>query len=151
MRQTQASGAAAPEITGDVLFGSGDDRLEILAGKFNGAMEFGAGADTLVIDGSAQVAGALRDADGRLGLDLRNGRLNQTAYALYLFIRDIAEGDLIGWLDQRLQAANTPAGPDRLARMRDAVIGPLRQIHGVSDKVLTMALSSLLLGVSTPE
>lgn len=75
VRQTQASGAAAPEITGDVLFGSGDDRLEILAGKFNGAMEFGAGADTLVIDGSAQVAGALRDADGRLGLDLRNGRL----------------------------------------------------------------------------
>jgi hypothetical protein len=30
--------------------------------------------------------------------------------------------------------------------MRDAVIAPLRQIHGVSDKVLTMALSSLLLG-----
>jgi hypothetical protein len=78
--------------------------------------------------------------------DLRNGRLNQTAYALYLFIRDIADGDLIGWLDQRLQAANSPAGPDRLARMRDAVIAPLREIHGVSDKVLTMALSSLLLG-----
>ena len=78
--------------------------------------------------------------------DLRNGRLNQTAYALYLFIRDIADGDLIGWIDQRLQAANSPAGPDRLARMRDAVIAPLREIHGVSDKVLTMALSSLLLG-----
>ena len=30
--------------------------------------------------------------------DLRNGRLNQTAYALYLFIRDIADGDLIGWM-----------------------------------------------------
>ena len=30
--------------------------------------------------------------------------------------------------------------------MRDAIIAPLRQIHGVSDKVLTMALSSLLLG-----
>ena len=30
--------------------------------------------------------------------------------------------------------------------MREATIGPLRQIHGVSDKVLTMALSSLLLG-----
>jgi hypothetical protein len=81
--------------------------------------------------------------------DLRNGRLNQTAYALYLFVRDIAAGDLVGWLDQRLQAANTPAGPDRLARMRDAVIGPLREIHGVSDKVLTMALSSLLLGAPT--
>jgi hypothetical protein len=78
--------------------------------------------------------------------DLRNGRLNQTAYALYLFIRDIAEGDLVGWIDQRLQAANSPAGPDRVARMRDAVIAPLREVHGVSDKVLTMALSSILLG-----
>jgi hypothetical protein len=81
--------------------------------------------------------------------DLRNGRLNQTAYALYLFVRDVADGDLIGWLDQRLQAANSPAGPDRLARMRDAVIAPLREIHGVSDKVLAMALSSLLLGAPT--
>ena len=71
--------------------------------------------------------------------DLRNGRLNQTAYALYLFIRDIAGGDLIGWIDQRLQAANTQMGPDRLARMRDALIEPLREIFGVSDKVLTIS------------
>jgi hypothetical protein len=78
--------------------------------------------------------------------DLRNGRLNQTAYSLYLFIRDIADGDLIGWIDQRLQATNDPFGADRLPRMRDAVIAPLREIYGVSDKVLTMALSSILLG-----
>jgi hypothetical protein len=78
--------------------------------------------------------------------DLRNGHLNQTAYSLYLFIRDIADGDLIGWIDQRLQAASSPDGPDRLARMRDALIAPLREIYGVSDKVLAMALSSILLG-----
>ena len=78
--------------------------------------------------------------------DLRNGHLNQIAYSLYLFIRDIADRDLIGWIDQRLQAASSPAGPDRLARMRDAVIAPLREIYGVSDKVLAMALSSILLG-----
>jgi hypothetical protein len=78
--------------------------------------------------------------------DLRNGHLNQLAYSLYLFIRDIADGDLVGWIDQRLQAANSPAGPDRLARMRAALIDPLRHIYGVSDKVLTMALSGLLLG-----
>jgi hypothetical protein len=78
---------------------------------------------------------------------LRNGHLNQAAYCLYLFIRDIAEGDLIGWIDQRLQAVSSPAGPDRLARMRgDALIEPLREIYGVSDKVLSMALSSVLLG-----
>ena len=30
---------------------------------------------------------------------LRNGRLNQTAYSLFLFIRDIADGDLVAWID----------------------------------------------------
>jgi hypothetical protein len=77
---------------------------------------------------------------------LRNGRLNQTAYSLYLFVRDIADGDLGGWIDQRLQAAAVPPRPDQLARMRGALLDPLREVYGVSDKVLTMALSQLLLG-----
>jgi hypothetical protein len=78
--------------------------------------------------------------------DLRNGRLNQTAYSLFLSIRDVADGDLIGWIDRQLEAANSPAGPDRLTRMRAALIEPLREVYGVSDKVLAMALSALLLG-----
>jgi hypothetical protein len=77
---------------------------------------------------------------------LRNGRLNQTAYSLYLFVRDVADGDLVGWIDKRLSAADTQTGPDRLARMRSALVDPLREVYGVSDKVLTMALSQLLLG-----
>jgi hypothetical protein len=76
---------------------------------------------------------------------LRNGRLNQTAYSLHLFIRDIAGGDLVGWIDRRLNTARQP-GPDRLARMRAAVVEPLKEVYGVSDKVLTMALSQLFLG-----
>jgi hypothetical protein len=79
---------------------------------------------------------------------LRNGRLNQTAYALYLFIRDIAGGDLVGWIDRRLNTAARPSGPDRLARMRMALIGPLKEVYGVSEKVLMMALSQLFLGAS---
>jgi hypothetical protein len=78
--------------------------------------------------------------------DLRNGHLNQAAYSLFLFIRDLADGDLIGWIDRQLQTANSPAGPDRLTRMRDSLIEPMREIYGVSDKVLAMALSALLLG-----
>jgi hypothetical protein len=78
--------------------------------------------------------------------DLRNGHLNQIAYSLFLFIRDVADGDLIGWIDRQLQAASSPPCPDRLGRMRNALIGPMREIYGVSDKVLTMALSSILLG-----
>jgi hypothetical protein len=76
--------------------------------------------------------------------DLRNGRLNQTAYSLFLFIRDVADGDLVGWIDRQL--ANDPPGPDRLARMRGSLIEPLREVYGLSDKVLTMALSCMLLG-----
>jgi hypothetical protein len=78
--------------------------------------------------------------------DLRNGHLNQTAYSLFLFIRDVADGDLIAWIDGQLEAANNPADPDRLSRMAAALIEPMREIYGVSDKVLAMALSALLLG-----
>ena len=49
--------------------------------------------------------------------DLRNGHLNQTAYSLFLFIRDLADGDSIGWIDAQLGATDSPPGPDRLSRM----------------------------------
>jgi hypothetical protein len=76
---------------------------------------------------------------------LRNGRLNQMAYSLFLFIRDIADGDLVGWIDRQFQAAGDKACPNRLAGLREALIGPLREVYGLSDKVLTMALSCILL------
>ena len=76
---------------------------------------------------------------------LRNGRLNQTAYSLYLFVRDVANADLVGWIDRRLQVTNESSRPNRLPRMRAALVEPLREVYGVSDKVLTMALSQLLL------
>ena len=70
--------------------------------------------------------------------DLRNGRLNQTAYSLYLFVRDIADGDLVGWIDRQLRETDSSDAADRPARLREALIGPLREVYGVSDKVLTM-------------
>jgi hypothetical protein len=78
--------------------------------------------------------------------NLRNGRLNQTAYSLFLFIRDVAANDLVGWIDVRLAEADEPNTPDRLARLRRALMSPLGEVYGVSDKVLSMTLSSLLLG-----
>ena len=68
------------------------------------------------------------------------------AYSLFLFIRDVSNGDLVGWIDRQLATANSPPGPERLARMRSSLIGPLREVYGLSDKVLTMALSCILLG-----
>ena len=79
---------------------------------------------------------------------LRNGHLNQLAYSLYLFIRDVADGDLVGWIDDRLDQAKTLTGPDRLTEARAALIDPLRNVYGVSDKVLTMALSGILIGAA---
>ena len=74
--------------------------------------------------------------------DLRNGRLNQTAYSLYLFIRDIADGDLIGWIDQRLQAANTPAGPGPVGpharRAHRAAARDLRRLRQGADHGLVL-------------
>jgi hypothetical protein len=67
---------------------------------------------------------------------LRNGRLNQTAYALHLFVRDVADGDLVAWIDRRLNMAARQPGPDRLARMRTALLDPLKEVYGVSDKIL---------------
>jgi hypothetical protein len=76
---------------------------------------------------------------------LRNGRLNQMAYSLFLFMRDIADNDFVGWIDAQLGTVNSQTS-DRLAALREAIIGPLRNVYGVSDKVLAMALSTLLLG-----
>jgi hypothetical protein len=76
---------------------------------------------------------------------LRNGRLNQMVYSLFLFVRDIADGDLVGWIDKQLRAAEDSASPNGLAGLREALIGPLREVYGVSDKVLTMTLSGILL------
>ena len=76
---------------------------------------------------------------------LRNGRLNQMAYSLFLFMRDVADDDFVGWIDLQLGAVD-PKSPDRLVALREAIIGPLRNVYGVADKVLAMALSSLLLG-----
>ena len=78
---------------------------------------------------------------------LRNGHLNQIAYSLYLFIRDVAGGDLVGWIDDRLSQANDELAPDR-TRAGNALIEPLRNVYGISDKVLAMALSGILIGAA---
>jgi hypothetical protein len=59
-------------------------------------------------------------------------------------VRDVAQGDLIGWIDERLSFASSAAISTReeLARERqERLIAPLRDIYGVSDKILCMTLS----------
>lgn len=77
---------------------------------------------------------------------LRNGNLNQLAYSLYLFVRDVAESDLVGWIDAQLTAADEAKAPDRVDRMREALLTRLKGIFGVSDKVLNLVFAEFLLG-----
>ena len=71
-------------------------------------------------------------------LPMRNGSLAQAAVALHLFLRDVCGGDFIGWIDGQLTGSKEPdAAP---------IIDAMRHIHGVSDKVLSLALVPLLLG-----
>jgi hypothetical protein len=71
--------------------------------------------------------------------------LNQTAYSLFLFMRDVAGSDIVGWIDSRLASVGSIAAPERPARLRQALLEPLGNVYGVANKVLAMALSELLL------
>jgi hypothetical protein len=77
---------------------------------------------------------------------LRNGRLNQTAYSLFLFIRDVAGGDIVEWIDRQLA---DHAGSANLSAARAALLDPLRNVYGIADKVVAMALANLLMGAGT--
>ena len=58
--------------------------------------------------------------------------------------RDIADRDLVGWIDRQFQTADDPRAPTGSPRLRESLIGPLREVYGVSDKFLTMTLSCIL-------
>ncbi|MFC4723929.1 autotransporter domain-containing protein [Glycocaulis abyssi] len=66
--------APAPEINGDIRFGSGADTLEILAGQVNGDIYFGDGADSLILR-DAVLNGAINSGDGQLSIDVEDSTL----------------------------------------------------------------------------
>ena len=78
-------------------------------------------------------------------LPLRKGALNQLAFALYFFIRDRCGGDVVGFIDDALAAADVGGTEDRHAAMRAAVLEPFAEVHGVSAKLVNMMLATLLL------
>lgn len=73
--------ASEPSIFGDILLGSGADVVDVRNGTITGALNFGAGADSLLITGGAAVVGRLVDSDGQLTIDVQDGTLDgrQTA------------------------------------------------------------------------
>lgn len=88
-----ATAAAPPAIFGDILLGSKNDTVNIQAGTVTGDIKFGAGDNSLVIDGSAtaatgettprvtSVTGAITADNGTLALTIGRGTLNDTSTA----------------------------------------------------------------------
>lgn len=65
VRQTQVGqGAASPSIIGSILFGAGDDLLDLADGEVKGATQFGAGANRLSMSGDAVYAGNVQFGAG---------------------------------------------------------------------------------------
>ena len=73
---------------------------------------------------------------------LRNGRLNQTAVSLFLFVRDVAQGDLVQWIDTNACITSARWAAARLS-------AGLGAVFGISDKVAALGLSGLLLACSS--
>jgi hypothetical protein len=59
-----ASGRPAPVISGDILFGSGNDTLDIQAGSVLGNVDFGGGSDLLSLSGTSLFRGTLANSAG---------------------------------------------------------------------------------------
>jgi outer membrane autotransporter protein len=75
---------AAPSITGDVLLGSGPNRISILAGTLTGALDMGSGDSRLSIGGGAVFAGRLAHAGSAFALDVSGSLTNTNASTLQL-------------------------------------------------------------------
>lgn len=75
-------------------------------------------------------------------LPLRNGRLNQTAFSLYFFMRDVASGDLISLIDRQVNSISRDASP---REVHQSLVPAWNGIFGISDKVISMSLATLLL------
>lgn len=63
------------QIIGDILFGSGNDTFNLLAGAVDGDLSFGAGTDAFLIDDGATYTGSLTDSDGALTINVIDGTL----------------------------------------------------------------------------
>jgi hypothetical protein len=68
--------ANEPRISGDILFGTGNDTIDLLFGTITGDVSFGAGADVFNIDNGAIYTGRVSDTDGALTFNITDGALN---------------------------------------------------------------------------
>ena len=77
VQSANASTTITPRIAGDILLGAGDDTVQIKAGTVTGALDFGKGSGSLLIDNGASYTGRLlaTGSAGSLGINVNNGSL----------------------------------------------------------------------------
>jgi hypothetical protein len=75
-------------------------------------------------------------------LPLRKGKLNETAFALFLLLRDRCGGDLVSFIDRTVAIATEQ--PDWLIIAREALMAAFTSVSGVSRKLAAMMLAVLL-------
>lgn len=81
-------------------------------------------------------------------LPLRKGDLNQLAASLFLFLEDVAHGDLVAFIDKTLAAAMGRADGGDLMDIdgqRTALMKAFQPVFGVGPKLVSMALADLLM------
>lgn len=74
--------AEPARIAGDILFGSGNDTLNLLSSTIAGDVAFGAGADTFNVNNGGIYTGHITDTDGQLTINVQNGALNYSGGTL---------------------------------------------------------------------
>lgn len=77
--------------------------------------------------------------------EFRNGSLQQMAYALFFWARDIAQGDFVGWVDS-LIAKNKHKPTSMNEASTSPLIEALAQVYGVGPKIANLAMATFLLG-----
>lgn len=70
---------SAPLISGDVLLGTGDDTVQLLAGSMLGRLDFNAGGGSLTLDNEALFSGALTASGNLSSVNITNGTLIDTS------------------------------------------------------------------------
>ncbi|HYD88237.1 MAG TPA: autotransporter outer membrane beta-barrel domain-containing protein [Vitreimonas sp.] len=83
-------------IQGDILLGSGNDDVNLLAGEILGDIAFGVGADAMVIDNEALFAGRMDDSDGLLTIDVQDGVLNHLGGTTNLTSANFSADSVLG-------------------------------------------------------
>lgn len=152
--------ASDPSMRGDIIFGSGDDTLEILAGRIDGDVHFGAGLDRLIIR-NAVLDGAINSGDGQLTIDVENGTLalGLTSQTLITSAR-FGDGSVLNLVldrDSTSSASLVASGEiafeegSELVVSLSELVGQSREYRVLSAGTLTVANESVILeAVDTP-